>query len=202
MNFKLMKIFINNLNSGRWLCSPVHSDSKPGAISKWRLANRLQCGKRKYSEVLKMNAARRRWINIRNTWNFQLRLSMRVWPTCSIGNRAGATGVQATMCEQLGTLHITWPHDQQRTFQPLLLLEEDLENNKVVGTLPRVETQGKDFWYSNIPFRIRQQLFQKTRIPAMKVQSTSPPTKTPDSLNVFYWMNEWMNDDFFNILWF
>ena len=57
--------------------------------------------------------------------------------------------------------------------------------------------RGKDFWYSNIPFRIRQQLTHESNVPATKVGSSPSMTRTTDSLNIFVgtpptgscWMN-------------
>ena len=59
--------------------------------------------------------------------------------------------------------------------------------------------RGKDFWYSNIPFQIRQQLTHESNIPATKVGSSTSMTRTTDSLNIFCWnasngllLDEWV----------
>ena len=59
--------------------------------------------------------------------------------------------------------------------------------------------RGKDFWYSNIPFRIRQQLSQEIRTPAKKILPPHQQTRSAESLNVFCWnasngllLDEWV----------
>ena len=59
--------------------------------------------------------------------------------------------------------------------------------------------RGKDFWSSNIPFQIRQQLTHESNIPATKVGSSTSMTRTTDSLNIFCWnasngllLDEWV----------
>ena len=62
-----------------------------------------------------------------------------------------------------------------------------------------IQYRGKDFWYSNIPFRIRQQLTHEAILSDMKVRSSIPPTRPIESLNIFCWnasngllLDEWV----------
>ena len=62
-----------------------------------------------------------------------------------------------------------------------------------------IRYRGKDFWYSNISFRIRQQLTQEANTPDVKVRSSIPQTRPTESLNVFCWnasngllLDEWV----------